>query len=263
MLYISIVSHGHSNYLTKNNALVEISKLGGVNVVVRDNLGEKALSEFCHREDIGYLGGGRRLGFGENNNAIFSFIESEYQIRDEDFFLILNPDVVLSVESFLRFYSILNEQKYPLSTIDLFLDSEYKKRDPFIRKFPGAFDFVSSFLFHRNMTLIDRSEGVEDFDWCAGSFMCFRVEVFRGLRGFDESYFMYCEDLDICYRAKMIGVSAKYIPDVRAIHVAQLGNRKLFSKHFFWHVSSIFRYLLKTRLKKYIGLTLPVKSTLI
>ncbi len=42
-------------------------------------------------------------------------------------------------------------------------------------------------------------------EWVAGSFIAFKSSSYRKVQGFDENYFMYCEDIDICYRAKSQG----------------------------------------------------------
>jgi GT2 family glycosyltransferase len=45
-----------------------------------------------------------------------------------------------------------------------------------------------------------------------------RRDAFRQLGGFDESYFLYGEDLDLCHRAAAIGLRTIHVPDARAVH---------------------------------------------
>jgi GT2 family glycosyltransferase len=80
------------------------------------------------------------------------------------------------------------------------------------------------------------------------------VNTYRALKGFDEGYFMYCEDIDICYRAKQLATDILYFQDIKAVHLAQHSNRRVFSKHFFWHLKSIARFLLKFTFPKFSGL---------
>ena len=59
---------------------------------------------------------------------------------------------------------------------------------------------------------------------------------------------MYCEDIDICNRADIVyGEKLVYIPSVKAVHLARHKNKKILSKHFFWHLKSIVRYLFVRR----------------
>ena len=55
-------------------------------------------------------------------------------------------------------------------------------------------------------------------DWVYGTFMAVRRDVFRQLGGFDARYFLYGEDLDLCYRAGRLGVRTVHVPGAHAIH---------------------------------------------
>ncbi len=55
-------------------------------------------------------------------------------------------------------------------------------------------------------------------DWVYGTFMAVRRDVFATLGGFDASYFMYGEDMDLCHRAARVGARTIHVPEARAIH---------------------------------------------
>ena len=55
-------------------------------------------------------------------------------------------------------------------------------------------------------------------DWVYGTFMAVRRDLFRQLGGFDARYFLYGEDLDLCYRAGGLGVRTVHVPAARAMH---------------------------------------------
>jgi hypothetical protein len=58
--------------------------------------------------------------------------------------------------------------------------------------------------------------------------------------GFDEGFFMYCEDFDICARLRLAGWPLAFMPQVQVVHAAQqLSHRSL--RHFRWHISSLAR----------------------
>jgi N-acetylglucosaminyl-diphospho-decaprenol L-rhamnosyltransferase len=63
-----------------------------------------------------------------------------------------------------------------------------------------------------------RRRSVHRVDWVYGTFMAVRGEVFRQLGGFDERYFVYGEDLDLCHRAAHLGVRTIHVPAARAVH---------------------------------------------
>src|SRR5581483_7893321 len=63
-----------------------------------------------------------------------------------------------------------------------------------------------------------RRRGVHRVDWVYGTFMAVRRDLFRQLGGFDPGYFMYGEDLDLCYRAARVGARTLHVPAARAVH---------------------------------------------
>jgi len=251
LIYIAIVSHGHFELIRKNLDLVKIAKLDFVSVIVKDNVGDDSLKSYCLKHDLTYIDDNLGLGFGENNNYIYNFISSSFLVQSDDHFVVMNPDLYISYENFLTFSDSILVNPIEICTVDLFKDDKLSVRDPFIRKFPRLIDFFQSFIFKKNNTIIDRTHGVGSIDWCAGSFMCFKWEVYLALKGFDEGYFMYCEDIDICYRANILNYSISYLGNVQALHYAQHTNRALFSKHFFWHIKSIARFLIVKNLSQY------------
>jgi len=58
-----------------------------------------------------------------------------------------------------------------------------------------------------------------DVDWVAGAFMLLPREVFEQTGGFDESLFMYGEDMEWCYRIRDLGRPIRYFPSASVVHV--------------------------------------------
>ncbi len=63
--------------------------------------------------------------------------------------------------------------------------------------------------------------------WVTGSCVLVRRACFRELNGFDEEFFLYYEDVDLCLRAQECGWSVCYEPAVHAVHLDPLQNRPL------------------------------------
>ena len=55
-------------------------------------------------------------------------------------------------------------------------------------------------------------------DWVYGTFMAVRRDLFRQLGGFDTRFFLYGEDLDLCWRAARLGARTIHVPAARAVH---------------------------------------------
>lgn len=76
--------------------------------------------------------------------------------------------------------------------------------------------------------------------WVPGLFMLFRAEAYAAVRGFDERFFMYGEDFDICARLALAGWKLQVGEDLLAHHEAQRASRTS-RRHLYWHVTSLLK----------------------
>jgi GT2 family glycosyltransferase len=69
------------------------------------------------------------------------------------------------------------------------------------------------------LRLIRKSgESLEKVDWVSGACLMIRQSLFKRLSGFDESFFMYMEDMELCFRAKKLGFLTYFYPDICLKH---------------------------------------------
>lgn len=247
MIYISIVSHRHFNLIKKIGFIEKLKGVNNIQVIIRDNIGEIGFSDWCIKNAFHYIKNDSQYGFGKNNNLNFKAAEN-LGISDNDYFLVLNPDIDLEVTSLFNLCTQMKVNSSNLGTINLFLDKDCTIFDNSVRNFPSFIDFCTSFLFKKNNTIINKSKlnDVEYVDWAAGSFLMFTCHAYKSLNGFDENYFMYCEDIDICNRyLSFFGHKMTFYKKILGIHYSQRKSRNLFSRHFLWHLKSSFRYLWK------------------
>ncbi|MBS0428077.1 MAG: glycosyltransferase [Proteobacteria bacterium] len=76
--------------------------------------------------------------------------------------------------------------------------------------------------------------------WVPGLFMLFRAKAYAGVQGFDERFFMYGEDFDICARLAIAGWRLQVGEDLLARHEAQRASRTS-RRHLYWHVTSLLK----------------------
>lgn len=76
-------------------------------------------------------------------------------------------------------------------------------------------------------------------DWVNGACMVLPAAVWARLDGFDEGYFMYCEDVDLCLRLRALGLRLERAP-VRVVHAGQRASHHD-SRHLAWHARSLLR----------------------
>lgn len=239
-MFVSVVSHGHASLIIRQNILSVLAKKN--KVIVTDNIGEEILKNYCFTYKIEYICNISKKGFGENNNQNFTKAK-KLGMKEDDIFLILNPDVVVKEDVLDELSALMLNNKSIAATINL--QKTNGATDNNIRSYPSLIDFIGSYLSGKNKTIIDKKmiDTATEVDWASGSFIAIDASTYDIIHGFDEKYFMYCEDLDFCKRIyDVTGKKIMYYPQLEAIHYAAHQNRNLMSKHFFWHIRSVFRY---------------------
>ncbi|MGR5000256.1 glycosyltransferase family 2 protein [Vibrio celticus] len=243
---ISVVSHGHEHIIKKLKSLDNLSE--DFNVVIKSNKPGDDFSELSSKSKFHWINNEKEynLGFGENNNVIYRYCVDNLNLSSGDYFLVVNPDVSVQHDTVLSLVKRMTLNNDKVACLNLYKDEGFTIYDNSVRSFPSLTNYISSFLGLRNDSIINKSN-IDDtckVDWAAGSFLAFEAQHYKNLDGFDERYFMYCEDIDICFRSHILGESVSFYPDLKALHLAEHANRKVFSRHFYWHLNSVFRFLL-------------------
>jgi N-acetylglucosaminyl-diphospho-decaprenol L-rhamnosyltransferase len=234
---VSIVNHAHGGMVSilakQLLALPEVAQL-----LITRNIPED--TEKLHDPRVTYIDNATPKGFGANHNAAFTHCETP-------FFLVLNPDVVLLDNPMPALLAPLQGGGFHAAgvTSPLAVSSDGKTQDCW-RRFPRPGHLLLKLLKRSGRGFIYPNTGSQSFavDWASGLCLVFKSEVFAELQGFDEGYFLYYEDVDICARAWRSGYAVVACPDARLIHDGQRASWRQW-RHFRWHVASLLRYLLK------------------
>jgi N-acetylglucosaminyl-diphospho-decaprenol L-rhamnosyltransferase len=122
-----------------------------------------------------------------------------------------------------------------------------------VRHFPTPFKILARRIFG----LKDAYVYLEDdanftAEWVGGMCMLFRSSAYSQIAGFDERYFMYVEDVDVCTRLWKAGLKVMVCPSAVVIHEARRASRRSW-EHLRWHIASLFRYF-----SLYLGRLPPV-----
>lgn len=227
---VSIVSHGHGRMLEPLiSALRSFPEV--TQIILTYNIPEPMLLVADDRLLV--CKNSAPQGFGVNHNAAFTLGRGER-------FCVLNPDIVFRENPFPALMKALAMPQVSLAVPRVISES-------------GALeDSLRFFLTPARLAkrLIGWDRGAYDFnenapliypDWAAGMFMLFDAKAYQHIGGFDERYFMYCEDADICTRLWAAGYKIVACPSVAVIHLAQrASHRKI--KHIMWHLGSLGRY---------------------
>ncbi|WP_051035821.1 glycosyltransferase family 2 protein [Photobacterium marinum] len=246
MIHICIINHNHDELITKKSMLSDLSER--YNIVIKSNTpATESLKRYCCDSNIVLLDKSYGYGFSKNNNYVFNYLNSKNLISTNDHFIVMNPDVEIESDSIEKLVTLFNKNNTDIGTINLFRDKEYSLYDNSIKQFPSVLTpWLALVKTSRNDTYDKKAINKPcEIDWAAGSFLIFKAAIFEKLGGFDEDFFMYFEDVDICKRAAEEGYKITYFPSIRAIHYAAFANRNIFSKAFKWYLTSYSRYHIK------------------
>lgn len=187
-------------------------------------------------------------GFGHGHNEIF--LKSNYK-----FGIVFNPDILVSIENLEAMKKllmsdnqlamvcpkVLNED----GTIQYLVRNHLDVFDYFLRFIP--FKFIKK-LFNKRLSryecrdLSDKQNGLIRMG--SGCFMFIDIDKFKAVDGFDERFFMYFEDNDLCRKLEMKNDKILYTPIYPVVHLYAKGSHRN-PKLFFVFIQSMIRYFNK------------------
>jgi N-acetylglucosaminyl-diphospho-decaprenol L-rhamnosyltransferase len=205
-----------------------------VEIIVSDNHstdGSVAAVQARWKNDdrLRILRNGSNLGFGTACNRGAAVARGET-------LLILNPDCRVEVDAIQRLRSVLGSDS-KIGVVGATIVDEHgryepasRRRDPFLRRALitklglSRFESKSSVFDGANMAAATASS-VEIVDAVSGALMVIPRELFQRISGFDEGYFLHCEDIDLCKRVRDTGATVVCANDVRVVHVKGTSSR--------------------------------------
>ena len=172
-------------------------------------------------------------GFGANHNHAFR------QMRGA-FFCVLNPDIRITDNPFPALLAAL-ESDASMGLAAPCIHNSGGQLEDSARKFPSPWRIAHRVLTRRRKRDYVAPSTALHPDWVAGMFMLLRTPVYQQLRGFDERYFLYYEDVDLCARIRLAGLDIVQLPLPGVVHDAQRASHRD-PKYLRWHVGSMLRF---------------------
>ncbi|QTE21501.1 glycosyltransferase [Polaribacter cellanae] len=213
-----------------------------------DNTPKKKFQNIFKHEDITYIATGKNIGFGAGHNVVINSIKEV-----SNYHLILNPDVFFETNVILNLIKELeaNDSLAMIAPKVLFPNGKHQyscRRYPLIsellaRRFFFLKSFFKQVIFKG--TYRDKNLNKPFFaEYITGCFHLYNTEDFIKLNGFDERYFLYMEDVDICKKIDALGKKKLYYPNEEIVHVLKQGSSKNINL-FLRHISSAIKYFSK------------------
>jgi len=232
-------------------SIKRLSQYSNVEVICRDNIPSPVLQQACFDYQCHYVANNNQQGFAQNNNDNFLYAKQYLNMNNNDYFMLLNPDVVIDDINIKKLLLALTVPKKFVS-MAMFLDIEQRIYDDHLRYYPNLTDFVKSYLFDDRKTMLNAQEMLSPKEpvWVSGALMIINAQLFESMGMLHNKYYLYCEDIDFCQKLKKIGIFPLILKDITAIHCRQRKSKTLLSRYFCWHLHSVIRYQFRRLLKR-------------
>ena len=200
-LSVIIINYNTADFIVR--CLKSVASQFGVNseIIVVDNFSKDGSLNFLKKNPwVKLIANNRNLGFSRANNQALKICKGRYVYY-------LNPDTEVKPDSFRKMIKFMDSHPdvglagtrlvYPDGSLQPSVENRY----------PGQ-------RYTKN-----ELKGLKgDIAWVLGASMIVRHELIRDLEGFDEDFFLYGEDLDLCLRIRKAGWLIGHIPEAEVIH---------------------------------------------
>ena len=210
--YLEKCLKGLFDDLKKSDLTYEINILDNNSGDDSTNLAKKYKSQ-----KVNFYYSDKNLGFGGGHN----FLAKKYIFK---YILILNPDLKFIQKNTIKrlFSKIKNDEKIKVIGPKLLTQEEKPQRwdhgqlDELLAK-------ITNRIGHSYWRNLNKSSKVA---WVSGAFLMIEKAVHDKIGGFDENFFLYKEEEDLCLRVRKTGGEVWYSPEVKIMHIGSTVARK-------------------------------------
>ena len=248
---VVVISHNHYKYIEKCLDSVINSLPKKKEIIFIENLYYSKTVEIVKRKfpRVKYFINKKPKGFSENCNYGLKKAEGKYV-------LILNPDVIVKKDAIEKLYKFMLRKQNAVICGPKLLNPDMSLQYS-ARRFPNVLTFIvrrtplryllknsSVNKKHLNYEMDHSKE--QKVDWLLGSALFLEKDFIQKIGGFDERFFLYVEDIDICMRIWQNNKEVWYVPKSIMIHYhLALSDRSFFSIYSFYHFKSIIYFFFK------------------
>lgn len=216
------------NYNARDHLLECLRSLrseGVDDIVVADNASIDGSEDAVRQADpaVHYHQTGANLGYGTGANRAAARTDPSTR-----YLLCTNPDAVLQPGAVKAMVETLDARP-EVAIVGPRIEEPDGTVYPSVRTFPSVPDAVGHAVFGmvkpdnpwtRRYRMLDADHSrAADVDWVSGACFLVRRRAWEQVRGFDEGYFMYAEDVDLCWRLRRAGWEVAFEPAARVVHV--------------------------------------------
>ena len=221
MTVVDIVVVTYNSRSHVRSAVAPLSAIPDFHVVVVDSASADATLDTVSDLPLTAVGLDDNRGFGHACNV-------GWRRGDAPFVLFVNPDAVMDEASVRRLVEAAERDPRVGVAAPRIVDTD-GELDFSLRRFPRLRStYAQAFFVHRLLPAADWTDEVVRSpdayerpwtpDWVSGACLLVPRPVLERLGGFDEGFFMYCEDIDLCRRVWDLDLVVTFVPEALAVH---------------------------------------------
>ena len=241
---ILVVTHNHASYIERLLNSLELFDYHNVYICDAASSDEtvKILESSIFSKNT--LFKNKLEGFSKNNNDLIRHFNLE-----TSYYLLLNPDVYFD-EDFMKILFDEIESDKTIGIITPLVKYPNGIIQTTWKRFPNFLQVILKRIGLRK-TSVEKQQESGIIDWCLGACLLIRSSFVKEDHSLlDERYRLYCEDVDICFEAKVKDLKVIGCDKTQVYHhLKELSSKNIFSKYNWWNIISIMKFAAKWNFK--------------
>ncbi|HHC7360607.1 TPA: glycosyltransferase family 2 protein [Vibrio parahaemolyticus] len=211
------VSHGHFNYIRELVASMQEHWSSPFEFILIDNLNSDEFDDWVTECNLQLEPAGSRIRLFKFSQPNSFSVGNNFAIRkaSHEHLFIINPDCRFIDDSVHKWFSRNSKQIENALCYPLLLNGDGSVQQSF-NEWPNLPNQILRLL--RAKLGLSTGQKQKRKDWYFASSIITTKKTFWRLNGFEELFPLYCEDVDLCYKARLLEVPCRYIKSVRMIH---------------------------------------------
>ncbi len=214
LLSVVTVTYNNADNILEYLQSVEKNIPKNSEIIIVDNASNDSTRKLLeNNKNIVFISSEINLGFAKACNLAVQKASGEY-------LFFLNPDTKVSdnaIQKLVDFYE--NTPDAGIVAPKIFQDD--KNVQPSVRKFPSVFGAINEYYFgvkNSYEAYVPDSKDSIVVETVVGAAILIKKELFEKVGGFNEKYFMYYEDLELCKKINDLGFKVYYVPAASIYH---------------------------------------------
>lgn len=202
-------------------------------VIVLDNASDDGSCQALEEQfgnKITLLANQKNVGFGGGNNLAVKEASGDY-------LFFLNSDTIITEDLLAPVLRLFDNKEIGIVAPRLLLDDGREQSYAY-----GYFPGILTPIWGRKTMPENKQGGIMAVDWVSGAAFFIKKDLFLKVGGFDENYFMYFEDIDLCHAVQKQGLKNVVAKDLSLIHLGGKGLKDAWKRKALYYKAQDYYY---------------------